>query len=241
MTSGQNAKRSFKIDFDKYQDKQNFRGFSKLNLNSGVMDASKIREPLAYVVFRGAPVFRPVETAFAEVNLTVPGKYDREYLGLYAVIEHVDKGFLTAHFKNAKGLLLKPEGIRGIPYLGEDLAAYAKPFNIKVEDEGSGLKRLLPLPNSSTKRTKPNSGLKSGIPRHGFVYTLPCGQCDSCQLRRVHWHGAQLLSVLESPDTTSSLSSLGISIWRSVDFSCSARRSSKSISASTGPIRAKTS
>ena len=54
-----------------------------------------IKTPLLPDLFRrfalraaGVPAPR---TAYAEVTLTVPGKFDREYLGLYTVIEQVDK------------------------------------------------------------------------------------------------------------------------------------------------------
>ena len=123
LASQYRAKRSFKIDFDRNDEDQTFHGLAKLNLNSGAMDPTRIREALAYAVFRAAGVPAP-RTAFAEVTLTVPGKYDAEYLGLYTVVEQVDEQFLAAHFEDGEGLLLKPEGIRGLPHLGDDAADY---------------------------------------------------------------------------------------------------------------------
>ncbi|MSR57098.1 MAG: hypothetical protein EXS05_05440 [Planctomycetaceae bacterium] len=130
MASSGAAKRSFKIDFDRYDDNQKFHGTRKLNLNNEVMDPTRVHEALAYAVFRAADV-PASRTAFAEVRLTVPGKYDAEYLGVYTLIEQVDKAFLKTHFKNAKGLLLKPEGVGGMAYLGDDPAVYEKPYNAK--------------------------------------------------------------------------------------------------------------
>ena len=49
------------------------------------------------------------------------------------VIEQVDKTFLKQHFKNAKGMLLKPERIRGLEYLGDDWAKYKDRY--QPEDE----------------------------------------------------------------------------------------------------------
>ena len=129
-TSSRSAKRPLKIDLDRFDDKQKFHGTRKLNLNNGVLDPTKIHEALAYAIFRAAGV-PASQTAFAEVRLTVPGKYDAEHLGVYTLIEQVDKAFLKRHFKNAKGLLLKPEGISGITYLGDDPDVYAKPYNAK--------------------------------------------------------------------------------------------------------------
>jgi hypothetical protein len=142
LVSSRQAKRSFKIDFDRYDAGGAFRGVTKLNLNSGVMDPTKAREALAYVVFRAAGVPAP-RTTFAEVTLTVPGKYEKEYLGLYTVVEQVDERFLKAHFQDGKGLLLKPEGIRGLPHFGEDPAAYEASYNPKSKPGRGDWKRLV--------------------------------------------------------------------------------------------------
>ena len=56
------------------------------------------REALACAVFRAAGIPAP-RTAYAEVTLTVPGKYDREHLGLYTVVEPVDRAFIRDRFK----------------------------------------------------------------------------------------------------------------------------------------------
>lgn len=142
LMSARMAKRSFKVDFDRFDNNLAIDDLKKLNLNSGVMDPTKAREALAYAVFRaaGVPASR---TAFAEVTLTVPGKYDQELLGLYTIVEQVDKGFLKTHFGNSKGLLLKPEGIRGVPHLGDDPKAYEKPYNAKNSGDEAEWKRLI--------------------------------------------------------------------------------------------------
>ncbi len=142
LVSARNAKRSFKIDFDRYDDKQSFHGLKKLNLNNGVMDPTKAREALAYAVFRAAGVPAP-RTAFAEVALTVPGKYDKEHLGVYSLVEQADQAFLKAHFGSGKGLLLKPEGIRGVPHFREDRKAYEQAYGPKTEADDGDWKRLI--------------------------------------------------------------------------------------------------
>jgi spore coat protein H len=144
LVSQYRAKRSFKIDFDRNDARQTFHGHAKLNLNSGVMDASKVREALAYAVFRAAGVPAP-RTAFAEVRLTVPGKYDSEYLGYYTVVEQVDKRFLRTHFGDGDGLLLKPEGIRGLPHFGDDLGAYEANYIPKDAPAEGAWERLIEL------------------------------------------------------------------------------------------------
>jgi putative membrane-bound dehydrogenase-like protein len=122
FASSQGLKRPLKIDFGKFGS-QRFYGLAALQLHAMPMDASKGREALAYAVFRAAGVPAP-RTAFAEVTLTVPGKYDREYLGLYAVVENVDQRFLEDRFGTDKGLLMKPFQVRSVDYLGDDWERY---------------------------------------------------------------------------------------------------------------------
>jgi len=135
-------KRNLKIEVDHYDENQRFHGLKTITLNAGAVDASRIREALGYAVFRAGGVPAP-RTAFAKVTLTVPGKYDKEFVGLYTFIEHVDKSFLKDHFKNAKGLLMKPEGMRGIDYLGDDWAKYKGQYRPKHEPTEAEAKRVI--------------------------------------------------------------------------------------------------
>jgi hypothetical protein len=81
VAAGNSLKRNFKIDLERFDENQAFHGRRSLTLNAGAMDPSRLREALAYAVFRAAGVPAP-RTAFAEVTLTVPGKCDNELLGL---------------------------------------------------------------------------------------------------------------------------------------------------------------
>jgi spore coat protein CotH len=130
--SAASLKRPLQIDLDHYGDSARFHGQRKLSLAAGVTDPARTREALAFAVFRAAGVPAP-RTAFATLTLTVPGKYDREHVGLYTVIEHVGGRFLKAHFKKSDGLLLKPEGVRGIEYLGPDWAPYEARYRPKSD------------------------------------------------------------------------------------------------------------
>jgi spore coat protein H len=121
-------KRSLKIDLQHFENGRKFGPLKKITLNAGVLDPNKCREALAYAAFREAGVPVP-RTAFAEVTLTVPGKYDREYLGLFTLVEDYDKGFLDTHLHDAKGVLMKPAGGRGTDYLGENWQPYKRRYN----------------------------------------------------------------------------------------------------------------
>jgi spore coat protein CotH len=142
MASARGLKRNFKVELDRYAADQRFQGLKTINLNAGAMDPTKCREALSFAVFRAAGVPAP-RTAWAEATLTVPGKYDKEYLGLYTFIEQVDRTFLKEHFKNAKGMLLKPERLRGLEYLGEDWAPYKDRYQPKHEPTKEEANRLI--------------------------------------------------------------------------------------------------
>src|SRR5262245_38514611 len=96
FASAQGLKRPLKVEFKRFGGQQ-FHGLTSLQLHSMPLDPAKAREALAYSVFRAAGVPAP-RTAFAEVTLTVPGKYDKEYLGLYTLVENVDRRFLADRF-----------------------------------------------------------------------------------------------------------------------------------------------
>src|SRR5262245_3187270 len=135
-------KRSLKLDFNDAEKGRKFFGTTKLNLNNGAMDPSVLREALAYDVFRraGVPASR---TAFARVFITVPGKYEHEYAGLYTAVEQVDGTFLKARFGEKSGLLLKPERVNGLPYLGDNWAAYVHQFEEKTGAKPKATKRFI--------------------------------------------------------------------------------------------------
>ena len=142
MASARGLKRNLKVEIDHYDDALRFRGLKTISLNAGGMDPLRLREALGYAVFRAAGVPAP-RTAFAEVTLTVPGKYDKELLGLYTFVEHVDKTFLKDRLGSSKGLLMKPERVRGIEYLGEDWAAYKQRFQPKREPSKREARRVI--------------------------------------------------------------------------------------------------
>ena len=146
MLSAASRKRPFKIDFNRYVDGQKFQGMQQLNLHNNVMDPTHVRQALSYAVFQAAGVASP-RTAFAEVSLTIDGEREHESLGLYTLVEEIDKAFLRRHYQTDKGLLLKPEGTQGLEYKGEDWAAYSwyEPKSKPKKDEARRLIELTRL------------------------------------------------------------------------------------------------
>lgn len=142
LMSARGLKRNLKIEFDRYEEKGRFHGLRKINLNAGGMDPTKGRETLAFAIFRAAGVPAP-RTTFAEVTLTVPGKHEKELLGLYTVVEQVDKTFLKDRFKSAGGLLMKPENVRGMDFLGEDWEQYKSRYKPKRDASKPEAQRVI--------------------------------------------------------------------------------------------------
>jgi hypothetical protein len=141
--SASGRKRPFKIDFDRFVDGQKFHGMQQLNLHNNAMDPTHVRQALSYRVFQEAGIASP-RTAFAEVSLTIDGECDHEPLGLYTLVEEIDKSFLRRHFQTDKGMLLKPEGTQGLEYKGEDWAAYSW-FEPKLKPKKAEAQRLIDL------------------------------------------------------------------------------------------------
>jgi spore coat protein H len=142
LDTSRSIKKSFKINLDRAGGSGRFGGSRTINLHCGVTDPSKCRETLAYEVYRaaGVPASR---TALAEVRLTVPGKYDRELLGLYTIVEEVDKPFLRDRFGADAGLLMKPEGLREFEDWGDDWGRYRTAYAPKRDATTAEAARLI--------------------------------------------------------------------------------------------------
>lgn len=135
-------KRPFKIDLDRYNSEQTFYGQKKLTLNNNAMDPSATREVLSYKVYHSLDV-PASRTAYVRLTLTVPGKYDKAFVGLYTLVETIDKTFLKDHFASAKGLLLKPERVGPLEYLGDDWQAYEQRYRPKTPGDHKAKQRLI--------------------------------------------------------------------------------------------------
>jgi spore coat protein CotH len=103
LMSGRGSGRMpLKVDFNFFNFAQNFRGIKKLSLNNGFSDPSFIRETIGYELFEQMNLPTP-RRAFADVWV------NNHHLGLYTIVEQVDKTFLRRHFTNPEGNLYKPE------------------------------------------------------------------------------------------------------------------------------------
>ena len=140
--SSATLRRPMKVDFDRFIEDGRFGGVESFNLSNTSFDPSQLREALAFWLFQKLDVPAP-RTGHALVYLTVAGKYDREYLGLYTLIEEIDDDFLKRQFGNANGLLLKPDGMRGFAYLGETWEQYRGICRPRSEDRPKDCEKII--------------------------------------------------------------------------------------------------
>jgi hypothetical protein len=153
-------RKSFKIDFDRFEKGGNFHGVRKLNFHNGFKDPTMMRESLAYALFRsaGLPASR---TAFARVFVTVPGLFQDRYLGLYSVVEQVDSDFLRDRFDDPGGTLWKGEGLSDLTYLGEDPDLYEN-YHMKTNRRRGDYSPLIALTRFLSKASE--GELKKELP-----------------------------------------------------------------------------
>jgi spore coat protein CotH len=134
-------KRSLKLIF-RGSGTGRFFGMTTVNLNNNAFDSSQMRETLAFEVFRRAEVPAP-RTAYAKVFITVPGQYQHAYAGLFTIVEQIDQTFFRERWGHKLGVLVKPEGLDGLPDLGNNWQAYAEGYSAKGAATTSDAARLI--------------------------------------------------------------------------------------------------
>jgi spore coat protein CotH len=135
-------KRSLKVDLDHFVKGQKLAGITKLNLHNNVTDASSLIEPVAYGLYRAAGVPAP-RTGYAEVYLTVPPKYDQAYLGLYSIVENVDKDFAGDRFGSRGGAIFKPVTPNLFADLGDTWPDFEQAYDPKTEVSEAQARRVI--------------------------------------------------------------------------------------------------
>jgi CotH kinase protein len=144
----QRTKFPFKISFDAFFN-QKYDGLRKINLNTNTNDPSFMREAMAYRLFRDADIAAP-RTAFTKLYV------NDEYMGLFSLVENVDKTFLKHNFgSDDDGNLYK--GITSdFSWSGFDKSAYKKELSLKTnetEDDWTRLIAFFNLINNGSKQS----------------------------------------------------------------------------------------
>jgi hypothetical protein len=131
-------KKPIKFSFNKYRDNQTLYGLHRMNLHNSVSDPSFMREVIAYDIIRN---YLPApRTAYA--NLYVEG----ELIGIYVMVEQIDKIFIQKYFENnAYNLYKAGSDGAALTYLGEDQEEYEDLYKLKTNEDENDWSRLIEM------------------------------------------------------------------------------------------------
>lgn len=125
---------SLVVDFGAFDDSQRYHGLDKLVLNNSIGDASFLRDYLCYDLMRNCGVPAPL-CSFTEVYL------NGELLGLYSVVEGLDKSFAIRNFGYEHGCMYKPENMN----IGDMLTGKEKDFMLDLSAVSGDSESVNPL------------------------------------------------------------------------------------------------
>jgi spore coat protein H len=144
VESRNSLKHSFKIELNKFVKGQKLAEVVTLNLHNCVTDASFMNEVLSHRLFHDAAIPAP-RTAYARVYVTVPGKHDHQYFGLYSLVENVDAHFAADRFATRKGEIFKPVTHELFGDLGDDWKNYAQTYDAKTSVPANDARHMIDL------------------------------------------------------------------------------------------------
>ncbi|BCS31739.1 hypothetical protein TBR22_A09430 [Luteitalea sp. TBR-22] len=142
------AKPGLRVDFDRYASDQTFLGLKSFVLDNLTQDPSGVKESVTMRFYARMGVPAPRES-FTRLYV------NNQLVGLYGVVEAVDKDLLARVFGEIDGnvqndgYLFEYNYIVGSPwrfeYLGSDLAAYAERFDAKTKESRSDAEKWGPI------------------------------------------------------------------------------------------------
>jgi spore coat protein CotH len=146
------VKKSFKLDFNAYDDTAKFVGLKKLNLNNGDLQPDFMREKL----FLDLASQYIAASRVAHVRL-----YVNDVLwGLYVAVEQPDKTMMESRFGDSEdgNLYEAGESNATMSYLGADAGAYQQVYELKTNETAndySGLISFLDILNNTATADLP--------------------------------------------------------------------------------------
>ncbi|MFO0877694.1 MAG: CotH kinase family protein [Gemmataceae bacterium] len=164
------SKRSLNLSLDLVDSKQRLLGYKTLNLLNAADDPSYLHTIL-YSQAAGAYIPTPKANL---VRVVINGKL----WGVYVNVQQFDKVFLQEHFKTTKGTRWKvrgsPGGRGGLEYVGDDIEAYRRQFEIKSKESEKAWKALVTLCRTlnQTPADKLEKALESMLDIDGALWFL---------------------------------------------------------------------
>ena len=150
-------KPGLRITFDEYVDDQTFAGLKGLVLDNFRQDPGMMKEALSMALFARMGLAAPrVSHARVYVN--------DDYLGLFAVIEPIDKRFLRRTLGEDGGYLYEFEwaGAYHFEWLGDDPLRYAEMFESETRENEPPAQRFSTLVQMITATTRESTAHGNG-------------------------------------------------------------------------------
>ncbi len=143
--SNPGMKKPMKLSFDEYIGNQRYDGLKSVHLNNSAFDPTNLREKLMLDVLNrhGLPAPR---CTFAAVYM------NSGYVGLYKIIETIDKKFLQDRFGENEGNLYKGDPNGTLQWKGTEQVNYFADYELKTnetQNDWSGLIDLIDRINNS--------------------------------------------------------------------------------------------
>lgn len=142
--SRSSTKPGLRVDFDRYVTDQKLLGLKSFVLRNQTQDSSNLHERLSMLLFKRMGLAAPRE---AHTKLYV----NNSYVGLYTIVESIDKTFLTNTYNENDGYLFKydyPSDAQPyyFEYRGGDPTAYVplpfKPETHETDPQGEVVERM---------------------------------------------------------------------------------------------------
>lgn len=166
LGSRSGTKPGLRVDFNLYTRDQTLLGLTSVVLRNNTQDPSSLHERLSMQLFSsmGLPASRTAHTKLI-VN--------DEYVGLYLIVESVDRRFLSRHFGEDGGYLYKYEWNSPyyFDYKGADTAAYTpSPFQPETHERDPDPKPLVDMIRAINDTS--DTDFPSVIARHVDIRTF---------------------------------------------------------------------
>ncbi len=134
----QGMKKPYKITMDAFVEDQELYGHSKVTLNNGIWDPTKIREVIAYKIIGE---FMPAPRAnLVFVRSGTAGNV--QDIGVYTSVERVNKSFINQHFGNDDGHRYKANS-GSMLYNGSNPAQYSNGYEVSGGDPATEYQDLI--------------------------------------------------------------------------------------------------
>ena len=142
-------KKPIKVSFNQYVSGKKLEGLTTLDLNNNMLDPTMMREKLLldFMNKKGLPAPR---CTYARVS------YNGQYVGLYKMIEQVNKEFIKTHFNEWGGNLFKGDPQGTLNWINSNPASYYSYYELHSNSTANNWGDLVNLIDNINNTPSPN-------------------------------------------------------------------------------------